>query len=563
VPFGPPFAYQAEEYGDLVTATAPPFVNTGGAARRTVFSHTARRAVRSSVLWGYVFGAVVASSALSYTSIYKTQAERDRLAAAFGFNHAASALFGPAPQLQTVTGFTVFKSFLTLSILGAVWALLTSTRLLRGEEESGRWELLLTGQTTRRGATAQALGGMAAAVTTLWALASLVIVVTGRSSRVGIGVAPGLFFGVALVSSAVMFLAVGSLTSQLAATRRQAAAYAGWILGASYGLRLLADAGVGLHGLIWVSPLGWVEQLRPLTSPQPWPLVLVAAFTLTLAGAAVQLAGRRDAGASIWPDRPDAPAHVRLLSGPLGLAVRLARPALLGWVSAIAISGLLMGLVAEAAGTTIAGSSVQTVFSRLGAPGAGTDAFLGVAFLILAALVAFLAAGQAAATRQEEASDRLDHLLVRPVARWSWLGGRLLVAVAAVTTAAVLAGAATWLGTAAQSSGVSFATLLDAGINVVWPAVFVLGAGTFTLGLWPRATAAVVYAIVAWGLLVETVGGIGAVSHWILDTSVFHQMAASPAVAPNWATTGAMGLLGAALALTGGVAFQRRDVQGG
>ena len=47
-------------------------------------------------------------------------------------------------------------------ILGAVWGLLTSTRLLRGEEDSGRWDLLLCGQTTRRGATAQAIAGLGA-----------------------------------------------------------------------------------------------------------------------------------------------------------------------------------------------------------------------------------------------------------------------------------------------------------------------------------------------------------------------------------------------------------------
>ncbi len=36
-----------------------------------------------------------------------------------------------------------------LMVLGAVWGLLTATRLLRGEEDAGRWELLLAGQTTR------------------------------------------------------------------------------------------------------------------------------------------------------------------------------------------------------------------------------------------------------------------------------------------------------------------------------------------------------------------------------------------------------------------------------
>jgi len=53
-----------------------------------------------------------------------------------------------------------------------------------------------------------------------------------------------------MVATAVMLLAVGALTSQLAATRRQAASYAAWFLGASYAVRMIADAGVGLHALM-------------------------------------------------------------------------------------------------------------------------------------------------------------------------------------------------------------------------------------------------------------------------------------------------------------------------
>jgi ABC-2 type transport system permease protein len=513
-------------------------------------------------LWGYIFGAVVASSALSYTTIYKTQAERDHLAAAFGSNHAASALFGPAPGLQTVAGFTVFKSFLTLSILGAVWGLLTSTRLLRGEEDAGRWELLLSGQTTPRGATLQALTGLAAGVACLWAVTALITVVAGRSSKVDIAVGPSLFFALALVSSATMFLAVGTLTSQLAATRRRAAAYAGWLLGGSYALRMLADSGIGVHGLIWASPLGWAEELQPLTSPQPWVLLPVAAFTVVAALASVRLAGVRDLGASTWPDRAHARARPGLLWGPLGLTIRLVWPAVAAWALGIAITGLLTGLVARAAGATISGSSVQTVFSRLGAPGAGTDTFLGVTFLVLAVLVACLAAGQITAARAEEADERLDHLLTRPVSRSSWLGGRLLVAVGALAATGVIGGVSTWIGVAIQGSGVSLATLLDAGVNVVPPAILVLGLGTLTMGIWPRAASAVVYAVIAWALLIEIVGGIGALSHWVLDTSIFHQMAASPAVTPNWVTGGAMVLAGVTSGLLGALAFQRRDIQG-
>ena len=159
-----------------------------------IASQTGRRAVRSGVAWGAIFGVVVASSAISYTKIYTTQADRDGLAAAFGSNHATAALFGPAPNLQTVAGFTVFKSLMTIMVLGALWGLLTSTRLLRGEEDAGRWELFLTGQSTRRGATAQALVGLGAGVLALFLVTAIITVLTGQDSSVGYSVGDGVVF---------------------------------------------------------------------------------------------------------------------------------------------------------------------------------------------------------------------------------------------------------------------------------------------------------------------------------------------------------------------------------
>jgi len=527
-----------------------------------VLGETARKAIRSGVLWGYLFGVVVASSAISYTQIYKTQADREHLAAAFGSNNAASALFGPAPALQTAAGFTVFKSFMTLMILGAVWGLLTSTRLLRGEEEAGRWELLLTGQTTRRRAAGHALVGLAAGVATIWVITAIITVLAGRDSKVDIAVGPALFFALTLVTTPIMFVAVGALTSQLAATRRQAATYAAWVLGASYALRLVADSGVGMHALIWASPLGWVEELQPLTSPRPLAYLPIVAFTVVVAMIAVHLTGRRDVGSSVFPDRVHASPRLRLLHGQVGLSIRLIRPTVVAWWCAIAATGLLMGLVAKAAGGTISGSSVQTVFSRLGASGTGAEVYLGVTFLIQAVLVAFVAAGQASAVRGEERDGHLDNLLVRPVSRPSWFGGRLGAAVVVLLAGGVIAGVMTWIGTLTQDAGVGLGTLVGAGVNVVPPSICILGIGALAFGVWPRATSFVVYAVLGWSLLVEVVGGVVASSHWLVDTSLFHQMAAAPAVAPNWTTGGAMVGIGAVSAVVGALAFRRRDIVG-
>jgi ABC-2 type transport system permease protein len=529
-------------------------------ARTVVFWTTTRRAIRSGVVWGYIIGIVVASSAISYTRIYSTQTERDALAKAFGSNNATAALFGPAPDLQTVAGFTVFKSLMTVMVLGALWGLLTSTRLLRGEEDAGRWELLLTGQSTRRSAAAQAFGGLGMGLATLWLVTAVITVLTGRISGVGFSVGASLYFSLAQVAAALMFLAVGALTSQLAATRRQAMSLGGWFLGYCYFARMVADAGVGLHGLIWASPLGWVEELQPITSPNPVALLPIVGFTAGIGALALHFSGRRDVGSSMLRDRTHARPRLRLLSGHLSLSIRLLRPVVIGWVVALAATGLALGLIAKQAGGTVSGSSVEQVFARLGAPGTSAQSFLGVCFLIVAILAGFMAAGHTTAARTEEAEGRTENIAIEPVSRTAWLGGRVMLAGVALVLGGLVAGLFAWVGVAVEGGGVSFTTLLDAGINVVPAALCLLGIGILSLGVWPRQTSYVVYGYLGWSLLIELVGGFGSGSRWLLDTSLYHQMAAAPAVNPNWTVNGVMLGLGAAAALVGIASFRRRDL---
>lgn len=521
---------------------------------------TARRAVRSGVLWGYVFGLYVATQALAYASSYRTVAQRAGLAKEFGANAGVSALVGPAHDIQTVAGFTVWKCLAVLAVVGAVWGLLTATRLLRGEEDAGRWELLLAGQTTRRAAAAQALVGLACGVAVLWTVSAVITVVVGRSSKVDISAPGALFLAVAVVAAAAMFLAVGALASQLAATRRQASAYAAAALGVSYALRMVADSGTGLGWLRWTSPLGWVEELQPLTAPHPLALLPIVGLIAVLGFLAVRLAGERDLGSSMLDDHASSAPHTRLLSGPSGLDLRLARPTLAGWGVGIAAYGLVLGLVAKSAGSAISSSSSLTrAFSRLGAIGA--EAYLGVAFLLMAVLVAFVASGQISSARAEEAEGRLDHLLVRPVSRWSWLVGRLGVVTVVLLLGGLVAGVFTWLGAASQQSGVSFGTVLQAGLNVVPPAVCILGLGALVFGIWPRASTVATYGVLVWSFLVELVGGVVGLNHWVLDSSVFHQMAAAPAVSPDWTSGGVLLAVGVVAGLAGVIAFNFRDLQ--
>jgi hypothetical protein len=146
----------------------PPDSRASRRARQVAAAISARRMVRSAGLWGAVFGGYIAYAAWEYATSYPTVASREKIALTFGTNAGFSALLGQGQRLATIAGFTAWRAMGVLVPVGAVWAMLAATRLTRGEEDAGRLELLLAGQTTRRRAVAQAEAGLAAGLAVLW-----------------------------------------------------------------------------------------------------------------------------------------------------------------------------------------------------------------------------------------------------------------------------------------------------------------------------------------------------------------------------------------------------------
>jgi ABC-2 type transport system permease protein len=536
---------------------------TGGNPSRVVLGLTARKALRSGVLWGLVFGVYVAAQALAYGGTYKTPAERDAMAKSLTSGGGLNALIGPAHQLNTVAGYTAWKSVGILSVLGAVWALLISTKLLRGEEDAGRWELLVAGQTTRRGAATQAMLGLGASLLALFSITAVATVLIGHTSTVHLSASSAIFFALTVTSGAAIFMAAGALTSQLAANRRQAAAYAGGALGLFCTLRMVADSSAGLSWMNWITPFGWIEQLQPFTHPRPAVFALIFGLTALMVALAVFLAGARDLDASTLPDRSSSEGHTALLFGNVGLTIRLIRPTILGWLGGVCAFGLLLGASAKEAAQSLEGSpSIESALKRLDGGGGAVRAYLGLSFLIITLLVVFIAAGQITAARREESSGRVEHLLVRPLSRTRWILSRLGVAAAAVVLAGILGGIFAWLGVATQGVTISFTSLLGAGLNTVPAGLCLLGLGALAWSTVPRMASAAVYGILAWSFLVELLAGIVNSSHWLLDTSIFHQLSPSPAVAPDWTSGGVMLGIGVLAALAAASLFAHRDLAG-
>lgn len=519
-----------------------------------------RRAWRGALIWGAVFGLSVWVLASQFAKEYPTTADRAKLVETLGSNVGWSALFGPLRNIGTVAGYTASHLVGVYGLIGAVWGLLAGTRLLRGEEEAGRWELPLAGQTTRRRATAAAVAGLGIALLLLWWVTAAATVAVGRSADARFSVTASLFAATAMVALAAMFLAVGALCSQLAATRRQAAGLAAAVFGAAYLLRLIAWSGTSVRWLRWASPLGWVDELRPLTGSRPVMLVPIVGFIAALVAATIIVAGRRDLGAGVLPARDTRAPRTRLLNGPVGLAHRLGRGTALGWTAGLALGGLLVGLLTKTTAEVWANQSGGVIANLAGT--AGGAAYLGLVFLLFAFLVAMAAAAQVGASREDEAEGYLDNLLGRPVARLAWLGGRFAVSAAHVVAFGVAAGLSTWIGAAATGAGLSFGTVLAAGINVIPAAMFVLGIGTLAHGIAPRLAGPIAYGLVAWSFLVEIIGASIGASRWLLDLSILHHIARAPATPMRWDSAAILVAVGLAAAAVGALAFARRDLKG-
>src|SRR5262249_12947507 len=139
------------------------------------------------------------------------------------------------------------------------------------------------------------------------------------------------------------------------------------VLGAAFTLRAVGDASSGSSALSWLSPLGWSLQVRPFAGDRWWVLLLHLAATAVLIAVAYQLLARRDVGAGMIAERPGRGEASRALRGPLSLAWRLDRGALLLWTVGLCLYGAVFGSVVHGIGDELGGSTaLRDIVARLG-----------------------------------------------------------------------------------------------------------------------------------------------------------------------------------------------------
>ncbi len=523
-----------------------------------------KQAVRSGVLWGLAFGLVTYASAVGFSQLGKTVAERNHILAPLASNVGLKVILGEPHNITQVGGFVDWRVTGIVSIVVSVWAIMTTTRMFRGEETAGRWELFLSGPLTPKRAALHTLAGLCAGVCAMYAALLALTLVSGASHEVGFSFAQSASYAGVLVSSAVVFIGVGALASQLMPIRARAAALAAGVFGVCFILHGVANIAGSVHWVLYLTPLGWIELIRPLGGEPNllWfvPLFLLAAVC---ASVAVYMAGHRDLYASTFVDKDSSKPHIRLLNSPLGAAVRLNRTASAIWIAAAGGLAFLYGSFTKAAVDIVSSNGlVQRFGGQLfhAQQLQGAKTYAGFIFFIMMTLIMVYAATGVSKIREDEAQGYVDNLLVRNVGRMRWLSGRILIVAAVIVLAGLAVATGMWLGQATGHAGLSWGDMLLGGANAMAPAMLLLGIGVFVFGWLPRATAVVCYGAVALSFLVQMLGSAVHLNHWIVDLSILSHVALVPAQTANWHVVAVYIALGASLLVGGALRFRLRDV---
>jgi ABC-2 type transport system permease protein len=522
-----------------------------------------RNSIRSAALWALIFGVYVASKGIGYATAYPTVASRVKVAASLGNNAGFNAILGIPHSLNTVSGEIAWNTLIVITIIGSVWAYLKATKTFRGEEDAGRWELLLSGQTTARMACVNALAGLSISLVVMYLVSAITFIVIGKDHAVGFSVTAGLFFALAATAGAAMFMAIGAFVSQLMPTRSRAAGVSTAMLGIFFLIRAAGSA-TSLHWLLNLTPIGWIDKLQPLYGSQPIWLLPIVALIVVLVVVTVILAGRRDLGDSTFADKDTSKPHNRLLNNPLGVAFRLNRGVTISWLAGIFVATAFYSFLTKAATSLLSDSpGLKKSFSAAESLlHTNLDLiWLGVTFYLMMMLIMAYVASAVGSVRKDEADGYVDNLLVCEVSRMRWLWGRISLIVGGIALAGLAVALGAWLGIINESTGISFHQLLIAGVNAIVPAVFILGLGIFALGFMPRLTTVIAYSAIAWSFLISILKSGLHLNHWILDTSILQHVNLAPAANPVWKTAIVVVCLGVLLAVLGALRFNSRDLQ--
>ena len=516
-------------------------------------------------LWLIGLTLVQAVTISSIIGLYPDDSDRVALAISSA-RSPVSLMFNGLVSGASMGATVVTQGFLTVAIGAALMSTLAVVRHTRQNEETGRAEMIGAGIVGRHASLTAALL-VAITANVVLALTSAAVLIAND-----LPAASSLAAGAEVGGVGITFAAIAAVTAQVAETSRGANGLAAAAIGVAFVLRAIgAVSGTVVGGGVtvisawptWLSPIGWGEEVRAFDEDNWWVFGLFGVAFIGLVGTAFVLTTHRDLGAGLRTVRPGPAMAARRLLSPLGLAWRLQRGVLLGWVVGVAILGAIFGGVGDEIEEFANDSQEMADYlDQLGGVGQLTDLYFAVSLGLTAIVIAAYATQALLRLRSEEAAGRAEPLLATAVSRTSWLGSHVAVALFGMALLVVLAGLAAGVtyGVVIGDVGGQAPRLVAAALAYL-PAVLVAaGLVVAAFGILPHRAVAIAWTAVALFFLMAQLGPLLDLPQAVLDLSPFTHIPAVPAAELTVLPLVVLLAVAAGLFVIGLAGFRRRDL---
>jgi ABC-2 type transport system permease protein len=466
--------------------------------------------------WGGGLGLMMYAVLAAVASLTNTAAARQKLVSLA----QSFAWIGEPVAVDTPGGYATWKYGFTILIL-ALWPLLVGSRLLRGEEERGSMDTLLSLPQGRGSVALQKLAALWTALLAMGVLIGLLTFVGGEAAHANFGLGGALLFGLNLVLICGVFGGIALLISQFTQRPGTAAGATGGLLLFFIILDMLHRVIPGTELLSRFSPVYYYNLSKPLIpsyGTNAGALLVMLVLAVLVNGTAIWLFVRRDVGAPLllprWlrlpvrrvtPEQALSPNAWSLQSIYLRSLATVAAPTF-WWTIGIAGFAGWMVIIVKQTETKLAAllqtsPTLANLIGNVGGGNATTNAtLLSFLFVILPLLLMAFAISQASRWAADEENGLQELILATPQPRQTVVLARYGALATATVAIGVLTLAVTALAAAGSGLTLNGGNLAAATLSMIPLGLLVASLG-YLLSGWLRTaidTGILSFLLVAW-----------------------------------------------------------------
>jgi polyether ionophore transport system permease protein len=472
---------------------------------RNVLLKTLRDYRVAIIGWGIGMGLTIVSPMASVATLISTPAQRAALAAvAAQFSWNADSV-----AVTTIGGYATFKIGIFVFI-ACVWPLLAASRMLRGEEDRGSLDVLLSAPRSRVDIALQKVAAMWTALLLIGLISGVIAYLGGVGFKADFNLVDGLLWGLNLALICMVIGGVALLISQFTHERGPASGATAALLLVFIVLDMVHRIFSGADWLSKLSPIYYYNLSKPIipsAGTSVGGMLAQLALAVVLTGAAIWLFARRDVRDvvrlpwNIQLSRPS-PASKALPVGDWTLRSfytrslgQIAMPTFwwtLGFAAFAAWMIVAVHQLADKVNALFTGGPSSLTVQILRNIGGGTTGLngllLGAMFELMPVLLMAFAVTQVAGWSSDEDEGRLELVLATPQSRANVLLGRF----AALATATVIVGVVTlvvaWVSAAIGGVSLDTTNLAEATLGMIPLGLLIAAIGYLASG-WLRTAA--------------------------------------------------------------------------